>query len=76
VTTQNVPGNIPTPSLNNVEEWVASGVIGSGCTRRTTKYGHKLPKNKSKTTIVHIELFNQQSPKKRAKQKGKQEHSS
>jgi len=44
VTTQNDPRDISTPSLNSVKEWVASDVIGRGCTRRTTKYSRKFPK--------------------------------
>jgi len=65
--TQNDPRDIPTPSLNSVEEWVAIDVIGSG----STKYNHKFPKNTRKTTTVYVEHFNPQSPRKNVKEGSK-----
>ena len=68
------PQDIPTLSLNTVEEWEAIDVIGRGCTRRTTKHSHKFSKNTRKTTF-HMEHFNQQSPKRGLNKRGRQEYS-
>jgi len=75
VTTQNDPRDIPTPSLNSVEEWVASDVIGSGCTRRTTKYSHKFPKIRVKQQLSTWNISINNPPEKNVKQRGKQENS-
>ena len=64
MTTQNDPRDIPTPSLNSVEEWIASDVIGSGCTRRTTKYSHKFPKIQVKQQLSTWNISINIPPKK------------